>query len=272
MGDVGVLMHAIRDACVAQQLPVDALITESAPSQYEINLRHQPDALQAADHAVLLQRAIKGVAARHDRRASFMAKPFGDQPGNGMHVHFSLLDVDGRNVFDDASDEGGDTLRHAVAGCLASMLDVTAIFAPNQNSYRRFAAGSHAPLAPSWGYENRTTAIRIPGGSHRAIRLEHRVAGADANPHLVIAAILAGALAGIQKQMLAPAPTVGNAYQQHTPSLPRFWADALLAFDRSEFVAEFLGAEFHRVYSLSKRQEFEEFVRHVTPMEYDAYL
>merc|ERR1711965_298459 len=118
-----------------------------------------------------------------------------------MHIHFSLLDGEGVNVFDDGSSKGSPVLRQAVAGCLATMADSMAIFAPNINSYRRMVPGCYAPLAPNWGYENRTTAIRIPGGDERAMRIEHRVAGADANPYLTVAAMLAGALYGIEHKL-----------------------------------------------------------------------
>jgi len=189
-----------------------------------------------------------------------------------MHIHFSLVDANGNNVFDDDTDRGSEWLRHAVAGCLATMPEAMALFAPNSNSFRRFRLGSHAPHAPTWGYENRTTAVRIPGGSRKAIRLEHRVCGADANPYLAVAAILAGALAGIEQRLVAPAPVAGDAYSQHPPGLPRFWPDALRAFEKSAFVGEYLGEELRRVFLMSKWQELEEFLGHVTPMEYDAYL
>lgn len=265
-------LHAIREACAAQRIPVDTLVSESAPAQFEINLRHQDSALRACDQAIALKRAIKGVAARQGLFASFMAKPFGEVAGSGMHVHFSLVDAGGRNVFDDGTDAGGPLLRHAVAGCLATMGEAMALFAPNANSYRRFRSGSHAPLAPAWGYENRTAAVRIPGGAHAAMRLEHRVAGADANPYLVVAAVLAGALHGIERRLRAPAPVAGDAYEQHPPALPRFWPDALRAFEGSAFAGEYLGETLRRIVLTSKWQELEELVGHVPPLEYDSYL
>ena len=272
MGGMSELMHAIRDACIAQRLPIDTLIKESAPSQYEINLYHCADALLAADQAVMLQRVIRGVAGRHGLKATFMAKPFGELAGNGMHVHCSLLDEAGNNVFDDATGRGTDLLRRAIAGCLDTLGDAMLLFAPNLNSYRRFQRGTHAPLAPSWGYENRTVAIRVPADAPAATRIEHRVAGADGHPHLVIAAILAGMLYGIENELEAPEPLDGNAYEQLPPSLPRYWPDALAKFADSDFVAQYLGSEFQRVYTLLKQQEVDEFDRQVTPLEYDACL
>ena len=272
MQDMAEIMHAIRDACVAQNLPVDTLIAEAAPSQYEINLYHQPDALLAADQALMLQRVIKGVAKQQGLRASFMAKPFGDLAGNGMHVHCSLIDEAGDNVFNNGSDEGSELLRHAIAGCLATMQDCMLLFAPHLNSYRRFQRGSHAPLAPGWGYENRTVSVRVPADSHQAMRIEHRVGGADANPYLSIAAILAGMLYGIENKLAAPAPIEGNAYEQLTPSLPRYWPDALAAFSDSTFIESYFGKEFQTVFSLIKQQEMDEYDKCVTPLEYDSGL
>jgi glutamine synthetase len=272
MGDMAELMHDIRDACTAQNLPIDTLIKESAPSQYEINLFHSPDALVAADQAVMLQRAIRGVAKKHGMLASFMAKPFGDLAGNGMHLHCSLLDKDGNNAFDDGTGKGTPLLHQAIAGCLANMEDSMLIFAPNLNSYRRFQRGTHAPLAPSWGYENRTVAVRVPADAHVATRIEHRVPGADALPHLVIATLLAGMLDGIENKMSAPEPMTGNAYDQLPPSLPRYWPDALARFSESEFIARSFGTEFQKVFTVIKQQELDTFDCQVTPLEYDACL
>jgi glutamine synthetase len=272
MQSVAGFMHAVRDACAVQGLPVDTLIAEAAPSQYEINLFHEADALQAADHGLLLQRAIKGVAQSLGLRASFMAKPFADLAGNGMHVHCSLVDDNGANVFNDGTDEGAELLRQAIAGCLTSLPDCMLLFAPHLNSYRRFRRASHAPLSPSWGYDNRTVALRVPAGPPQAMRIEHRVAGADANPYLVVAAILAGISSGIERGMQAPAATVGNAGAELSGSLPMSWEAALAAFTGSEFVREYFGEEFQRVYAGIKQQEMDEFARSISTLEYHTYL
>lgn len=266
------LMHGISDACQVQGLPIDTLIKEAGPSQYEINLNHCADALLAADQAVMLQRAIRAVARQQGMRATFMAKPYGDLAGNGMHIHCSLVDEHGRNLFDDGTAVGTPLLRQAIAGCLATMEDCMLLFAPNVNSYRRFQRGSHAPLAPAWGYENRTVSVRVPTDVPSATRIEHRVAGADAHPHLVMAAVLAGIVYGIEEQLEAPEPLEGNAYEQLADSLPRYLPDALDRFENSAFIRAYLGAEFQSVYSLIKRQELAEFDRQVTPLEYDASL
>jgi len=272
MQDMSEFMHGVRDAAKAQSLPIDTLITEAAPSQYEINLYHQPDALVASDQALMLQRTIKGVAKQLDLRASFMAKPFADLAGNGMHMHCSLLDKNGNNAFDNGTDEGNELLRHAIAGCLATLNDCMLIFAPHLNSYRRFKEGSHVPMTATWGYENRTVALRVPAGSHKAMRIEHRVAGADANPYLVATAIIAGMLYGIENKLTAPEPIVGNAYSQVPASLPNSWLQSIEHFKHSEFIAQYFGEEFQRVFTVTKEQELEEFNNQMTALEYDTYL
>ncbi|WP_243410234.1 glutamine synthetase family protein [Pokkaliibacter plantistimulans] len=262
----------ISRAASTQDLPVDTTVAEQAPNQYEINLHHVANAVQAAEHAILLKRVIKGVAQAHQMNATFMAKPYGDLAGNGMHIHFSLIDQEGHNVFDNGTPTGSDLLRQAIAGLTHSMADSMALLAPNINSYRRFQAGSHAPVHPCWGYDNRSTAIRIPSGERSAIRIEHRVGGADANPFLSMAAVLAGAYHGIVNKMEPPPATVGNAYAQHEASLPDNLADALLAFEESEFIKEYFGEPYQRLYSACKWQELATFGSQVTQLEYDSYL
>lgn len=272
MADVAELMHDIRDACQVQQLPVDTLIKEGAPSQYEINLYHCDDALLAADQAVMLRRVIRSVARQHGLLATFMAKPFGELSGNGMHLHCSLLDAEGRNVFDSGNRQGTPLLAQAVAGCLRAMPDSMLLFAPHLNSYRRFRRGTHAPLAACWGYENRTAAIRVPADTPEATRIEHRVAGADAHPHLAIAAMLAGMLEGIEGALEVPEPLQGNAYDESAERLPRHWPEALQRFEHADFIREHFGPEFQRVFTQMKEQEMDDFDRQVTALEYDATL
>ncbi|TFH68780.1 glutamine synthetase [Gammaproteobacteria bacterium LSUCC0057] len=271
MREVAPIMDEIDQMARLQGIPVDTLITECGASQYEINLHHVADAVSACDHGSLLRRAIRAVARRHHQLATFMAKPFAEEVGNGMHIHFSLLDSTGNNVFVGTDDRGSDLLRHAVAGCLATMGDAMAIFAPNINSYRRLAPGSFAPVTANWGYENRTTALRIPAGDAESIRIEHRLPGADANVYLVVAAILAGALYGIEQQLEPSAAVEGEAAQQPS-TLPLHWHEALNAFEQSAFIKEYLGAPFAELYAACKRGEKSEFDRRVTRLEYDAYL
>jgi glutamine synthetase len=265
------LLHDIRDACEIMEVPLEGLVKELSAGQYELNLHHVDDPLLAADNAVMLKQAIKGVAKKHGYIATFMAKPFGDKDGNGYHTHVSLLDRDGNNVFDDGTDKGTDIMRHAIAGLSSTMKDCMLIFAPHHNSYRRLWRGVHGPLQPTWGYENRYVALRVPNGEHAARRIEHRIAGADANPYLTLAAILAGMLYGIENKLKADPPATGGP-SNDDPILPGNWFEALRAFENSDFVANSMGADFQEAFTQMKIAEQLEFTGAVNPFEYNTYL
>lgn len=265
------VLHEMREACDALDLHLDTLVKELAPGQYELNQQHLDDALQAADNAQMLKRVIKGVAQKHGFIATFMPKPFAHVDGNGFHSHISVLDADGSNIFNDGTEKGSDALRHAVAGLAVTMPDLMLVFAPHRNSYRRFAAGSHMPIAATWGYENRDVALRIPVGDPVARRIEHRVAGADANPYLVLSAILAGVIYGLENKLQAAEPTTGGSGAQER-TLARDWLTALRDFEKSTFVPEYLGAPLQQALSAVKRFEQDEFDRTITALEYDTYL
>ncbi len=266
------LLAELARTCLAQGIPADTTISENGPGQFEINLSHVPDPLLAADHAVLMKRAVKGVARRHGLEATFMSKPYGDRLGSGLHVHFSILDGSGTNIFAGADASGSPALRYAIGGLLATMADCMAIFASNANSYRRFRAGSSAPTTVSWGYDNRSSAVRVPDSDVPATRIEQRVSGADAHPHLVIAAILAGAYHGLVERVDPGSPIEGDAYGLESATLPTTWEAALAAFEASDFVAEQLGLDYRKLYSACKRQEKDRIERIVSDVEYDTYL
>jgi len=266
------MIEDIRVACELQDLPFDGVVKESAPSQYEINMQHVDSPVLAAKQIIQMKRLIKGVAAKHGLIASFMAKPFEQEAGNGMHVHCSVLDEQGNNIFNDGTEMGTDLLRHAIAGCLKFMPDSVAIFAPTFNAYRRFQPGCHAPTFPSWGYENRTVAVRVPAGNNVARRLEHRVAGADANPYLLFAVLLSSMLEGIKQGLDPGKPITGDGYSQEKDSLPVYIQDAVKIFNESEFIKANLGTELQRIYALTKEQEIAEFRRRITTLEYQTYL
>lgn len=267
-------LESIQQSAMTQNLPVDTAIAECAPGQFEINLKHRPDAMQACDEAVLLKRLIKGVAARHSMEATFMAKPYNQEAGSGTHIHVSLIDSEGNNRFCSHDDNplGNDLLQQAVAGVLALMPESMVVFAPNANSYRRFQPGFYVPMSQTWGADNRTVAVRIPGGNPAARRLEHRVAGADVNPYLLVASILAGIHHGLTHRLSAPEPVTGNAYASHPPSLPNSWIQALDQWQQNEILPEYLGQEFCRVYHANRYGERQLFMRHVSSQEYDWYL
>lgn len=265
-------LDEVYDACAEQGIPADAAISENGAGQFEINMVHVDDALKAADDAVLFKRLVRGIARKHGFAATFMAKPYGDRSGSGFHVHFSLVNEAGENLFDNGGDEGTPLMKSAVAGLLATMQENTLIFAPHENSYRRLLPGAHAPTSVAWGYENRTAAIRIPGGSPKARRIEHRVAGADANPYLVLSSILGGALIGIEAGMEPAEPISGDAYSMKLDHLPLDWATAIEAFRRGALVQNIYSKRLQTMLVESKMQELQRFARQVTDFEYDSYL
>ncbi|MSP81768.1 MAG: glutamine synthetase [Alphaproteobacteria bacterium] len=264
-------LDAVASGCALHDIPADVVVSEYSPGQYEINLKHVDDPLKAADHAVLLKRVIKGSAESHGMLATFMAKPFIDLPGNGTHIHLSLWDRDGHNIFDEG-ETGSPALRHAIGGLMATMAEAMAVFAPNANSYRRIRPGAWVPMAPTWGYNNRTVALRVPAGRGAATRLEHRVAGADANSYLVVAAVLAGALHGLARRIDPGPAMIGNVYDQVPASLPATWLDALRAHDGATVLPPAFGPDYWRVFGLCKRSELSDFNARITPSEYDWYL
>ncbi|MBX2824584.1 MAG: glutamine synthetase family protein [Gammaproteobacteria bacterium] len=272
LDEIDDLLQAVNHACAEQDIPLDTALGESGAGQFELNLKHGSDPMKAADDAILLKRVIQGVARQFGSIATFMAKPYADCAGSGMHVHFSLLDAAGRNIFNNDSDEGSPELQHAVAGLLDSLIPCAAIFAPNLNSYRRLQPETHAPTQVTWGYENRTTALRIPGGQPASRRIEHRVAGADANPYLVLAAILGAALLGMEKKSTPQAAQTGNGYEATTASLPTDWQSALDLLEQSQVVETIFPPEFLPLFLATKRQELKRLSQHMSAFELATYL
>jgi len=256
----------LYDACEAMDIPADTSTSETGLGQFEVNLMHCDDALRAADDAWLFKMLVKGLARRHGFAASFMAKPYKEYSGSGLHTHFSVLDEAGDNIFDSGGPKGTAALKHAVAGCLAAMSDSTLVFAPHENSYERLVPDKHAPTAICWGYENRTAAVRIPAGSPAARRIEHRVAGGDVNPYLMLATILGAALIGMEDEMEPPSPVTGNAYAMDLPQIPATWDAAIEAFEHSDMLSRFLPKELIRNFVLTKRQEMH-YIAELTPEE-----
>lgn len=266
------VLDEMTATCRAQNIPADVATVEYAPGQFEINLTHTDDPVAACDRAMLLKRAIKGVAGKHGMTATFMARPFREHAASGTHVHLSLLDAEGRNAFDDGSPLGGGPFRHAIGGLAATMAEAMPIWAPNANSFRRVAPAGWVPLAPTWGYNNRTVALRVPGGPPASRRIEHRAAGADANPYLVVAAVLAGVHHGVANRIDPGDPVEGDAAAKVAPSLPSLHVDALRAHAAAGVLPDYFGRAWWDVHGKLKWAEFHEFNGHVTALEYDRLL
>jgi glutamine synthetase len=248
----------LYDGASAMGIPAQAAISESGIGQFEINLSHG-EAMRAADDCWLFKMLVRGMARKHGMAASFLAKPFAETAGNGLHLHFSVLDQTGANVFDDGGQAGTDLLRHAVAGCLQAMPDSTLIFAPHGPSFDRFVEGAHAPTNAAWGYENRTVAVRIPGGPPKARRIEHRVAAGCVNPYLLLAGVLGAAMNGIEDKAEPTAPIVGSAYEEDLPRLHPTWLSAVDAFETSAEIARIFSPQLIENMVYTKRQELARF-------------
>jgi glutamine synthetase len=268
MDTLGPFIDDVYRIAEAQGLPVDAVMQESGPGQFEINLKHS-DALSAALDGVLLKRAVKAAARAHDLDATFMAKPHHDWTGSGMHIHASLVDRNGENLF--AGDPMSPMFCHAIGGLCASMPDFMAVWAQSANAYRRYVPECYVPMAAHWGFNNRTVALRVPHGSGAATRIEHRVSGADANPFLVIAAILAGIRHGISNGIDPGQHADGNAETIDGAALPTAWVNALDKFRTSDVVREAFGAPFQDVYFKLKQTERIGFERIVTSLDHAWY-
>lgn len=266
------VLQDILHTSKVQKLPVDTTIAECGPGQFEINLLHQNDALLAADQAILLKRLIKKVARKHNLRASFMPKPYAAEMGNGMHVHASLNNGQGENIFASDTDQIHPKLAQAVAGLLHSMPDTQLIYAPHANSYRRYIPGFFAPVSPCWGYDHRAAAVRVPAIFGAPARLEHRVSGADANPYLVIAAVLAGMRYGLSESLTLAEPLNSETDLSQLVPMTRHWAIAIEQLQNSEFMSEYFGAEFKRVYAGVKNSEELAFAQQISAFECDTYL
>jgi glutamine synthetase len=268
-------LRELWDVCDVLGVPLEGAISEFAPGQVELTLKHKPDALEAADDALRYKRAAKGVALRHGCEATFMAKPWADQAGNGFHVHVSFNDAAGNNLCAADDPEGSDLLKHAIGGMKALMADCMAILAPNANSYRRFKANSYAPVAPTWGVNNRTVSLRVPAGPPPTRHVEHRVAGADANPYLVLAALLACAHHGISNRIDPGPAVVGDGYAaaaKEKVRLPTDWCASVNTFEASDVLRDYLGERFVEMFVSVKRTEQARFAEVVTALDYDWYL
>ena len=266
------LFSDIREAAKDQAIPIDTMVSEAAPGQFEINLQHRDDILAAADDAVILKRLVSETARKHGLRASFMSKPFNEWAGNGMHIHVSLIGADGVNIFADA-DEGETRRAHTIAGLLKTMCEATIFFVPTFNGFRRLQPGSYAPTRVAWGRNNRSVAVRIPPSGPAANRIEHRIAGADANPYLVGAAVLAGMMEGLDDAADPPAPIDGNAYdRKRLEHLPDNMPDAIELFEASDFIARHFGEPYRHLYAETKKAECRTFLAEITALERETYL
>jgi glutamine synthetase len=267
LNELAPFWDAFRTALQALGVQADTWIHEVGGSQFEINLLHG-DPLALADQAFLFKYAAKEIALQHGLNAVFMAKSIAGAPGSSMHLHQSVVDAAGRNIF--SNDDGGESAAfgHFIAGLQTYGPDLMLVFAPFVNSYRRFVAGSQAPINLEWGHDNRTAGLRIPHSSAAARRVENRIAGADANPYLAIAASLAAGLAGMDEKLQAAAPLEpgANAYAQ-SHGLERSFLPAHARMAHSAAARALLGDAFVTGYCAVKALEYESYLREISAWE-----
>ena len=274
MDDFEEFFELVEKSAISLGIPAETAIKECAPGQFEINLLHHDDALLMADQAFLMKRLIKNCARKFNLNATFMAKPFSEEAGNGMHAHLSIIDKDGKNIFKvNKNKQPQGVFASAIAGLLKNAPDFLSFYAPHSNSYRRLVHNAdHAPTTLSWGNENRTALVRLPEASNKATRLEFRLPSADSNPYLVFASILASVLNGIENEFNLEKETIGNAHAQHEPELGITWREAVHKTSVSSVVREFFGDRFQQSYQCVKESEIKRFESTITDFEYNSYL
>jgi glutamine synthetase len=246
---------------------------EFSSGQFEINLWHG-DALDAGDRAHRFKSAVKELARRRGHLATFMPKPFNDEGGSGYHLHFSIVDAEGNNLFDDSSSADGlsELAHHAIGGLLAHAPAIAAVSNPTINSYKRFGPDTLAPWLIDWGLDNRSAMVRIPPERGSGARLELRLGDASANSYLAIAGMLAAVLLGIRGKVEPPEALVGYGYDtERSEKLPQSLEQALDALEADREVSELLGESFVRSFAAYKRDEIERFRTWITDWEFEEY-
>ncbi len=264
------LFEEVYEYCERMGLNADTLIHEIGAGQMEINFFHSHP-LQLADEVFFFKRMVREVALRHDMFATFMAKPIAGEPGSAMHVHQSVVDTEGNNIFSDANGEPSQAFLWFIGGLQRYIPAATALFAPYVNSYRRLERFTAAPINIQWGNDNRTVGIRVPVSVPQARRIENRVIGADANPYVALSATLACGYLGM-KNKIAPRPEcVGDAYLG-AYELPRSLGEALEELRAEKDLAGVLGDSFITVYTSIKETEYTEFMKVISPWEREHLL
>lgn len=245
------------------EIPTDTWLHEMAPNQFEINLLHG-DALKLADNVLLFKYALREIAAQHGLNALFMAKPLADYDGSSMHLHQSIVDKHGHNIFSDQSGEATPAFYAYIAGLQRYMADLMPFMAPYFNSWRRYARGMQAPINLQWGHDNRTIGLRVPHASANARRIENRFAGSDANPYLAMAASLACGLRGMQEKLTPTAPINDNTGYDFPREIAIGLESAITQLTNSQHAREMFGDTFINAFCNVKEIELAHFMHDVS--------
>lgn len=264
------VIEHIYDYADAQGLEIDTIIQEAGAAQLEVNMLHG-DALKLADQVFLFKRLIREAALRCGAYATFMAKPMQGQPGSAMHIHQSVLDAEGRNIFTAKDGEASPLFDAFIGGQQKYLPACSALTAPYVNSYRRLVKYMSAPVNLEWGYDNRSTGLRVPRSDPRARRVENRLTGADANPYLSIAGSLAAGLLGMLEGTPPRPPVTGGAYDRDR-DIPYSLLEAVDLLQEAEPLADLLGRDFVRLYGTLKQFEYDQFMTVISPWEREHLL
>jgi glutamine synthetase len=262
VADLEPVVRRIRREMVRAGLELESARGECHPGQYEIVFRYA-DALSTCDNHVLYKTGVRQIAAQEGMAATFMAK-YDEGEGNSCHVHLSLRSGSGEPVF--GGDEMSPLMRHFVAGQLACLRELTLLYAPNVNSYKRLAPGAFAPTVVAWGWDNRTCPLRVVGAGE-SLRIEHRVPGGDANPYPAVAAMIAAGLYGIEHELPLEDPYEGNAFDSGRPRLPTSLGEAVALWEGSAVAEKAFGGEVVAHYAAAARAELASYGRTVTDWE-----
>jgi len=268
------VIDTLYSYCDAQGLDVDTLIHESGAAQMEINFLHG-DALDLADQVFVFKRTLRETALKHNIYATFMAKPMQSEPGSSMHIHQSFVDIKtGKNIFaGEKKGEYSEAFYHYMGGLQKYTPSAISFYAPNVNSYRRFAPDISAPINMKWGIDNRTAGLRVPYSSPEGTRIENRFPGADCNPYLAIAASLACGYIGLKNKIQPTKPTTGSASEDgETVKVARTLEEGLRLLDDCPELADIMGPLFITAYTSVKRSEFETFHEVISSWEREHLL
>ena len=265
------LIDAIYEYSETAGLAVDTMIHESGTAQLEINFLHG-DPVGLADEVLVFKRIVRQVALQHGVYATFMAKPMEHQPGSAMHLHISMIDqTSGENLFADPSGADSPMFRHFVGGLQKYLPEVSPLFAPNVNSFRRMRPSHSAPINVQWGYDNRSCGLRVPISDRDNRRIENRLPGADASPYLAMAAALVCGYLGVEEQIEPSDQVTGNAYN-HARTLPRTLEEALERLEACDPVQKLVGDSFFRAFITIKTAELQAFQGVISSWERDHLL
>ena len=270
MNDFDPFMNEVYAYCDAQGIEIDTISQEMGPAQFELNFLHGHP-VDLADQVFLFKRTVREAAIKHEMHATFLAKPIAGQAGSALHVHQSVVDKDGNNIFSTPDGEPSELFNGFLGGLQHYMNDALLVFAPYVNSYRRFSDPDSSPVNLAWAIDNRTVGLRVPDAAPDARRIENRLAGADVNPYLVIAASLACGYLGMVEGLKPTAATVGSAYGQDY-GLHKHIYSAVDALRDSNAMRDMLGDAFVDLYTALKDAEYQEFQEIITPWEREILM